>query len=622
MIMTFRHMVGALLALLAEVVTADSGVRDPRPSERGFPLIRLFDDTDHGVGAHNFGVTVDQRGYVYVCSLQGLLTYDGAHWRNARSDAAVSAAAANAIGQVLAGGPQSLMILERGTQVVPALRSVINLLAPTDRDFGNVNAILPTARGFVVLTDARVFSYQDGRVQKLADISRDRPASIFSFRGLTLLASDGAVRRLEETGPVPSPEFNPIQGHRVDALIEDGPEAYLAVLRDFGLVRVKGGDLTRVTGRTTDWAVRNIVSSVVRLRDGRMAFGSRLGGVLLTGPNGDAEQIIDSSRGLPDDHVTQLAEDREGGLWVSLNIGLARLDLASPITAFDARSGLQGGSQGVFRFKGRLFVFGSAGLGVLENGAVRKVLGVEGSTWFGLPIKDSPDEFLLAAASGLFRVNSDRATLIPGSADIGAYVLAPAPTFDGILVGARGGLYILTTSIAGYRLTGPLAGSPQYVRSIVPRPSGRVFFSTTFDGIVAVDFESAHPSTARFLKLGGVEGDVHASPDGLLAITNDEKAAVFRIDEDAPSMIRDNALTGALAGLTAWAMASDAQGNLWINTNPLRIFKRTNGTLSLTPVMIYSAAARRMQVIRPEPDGVVWIGGDRRLFRHVGMAGV
>ncbi|MEO8359833.1 MAG: GGDEF domain-containing protein [Vicinamibacteria bacterium] len=620
--MKLRHIMGAAFALLAEVVAAENGVRDPRPSERGFPLMRLFDDTDHHGAPQNFGVAVDQRGYVYVGNLQGVLIFDGAHWRKAESQVPVFAVATNSMGRVLAGGPQTLMVLEPGNQGGPSLRSLMNQLPPNDRDFGDVKTILPTQRGFVILTDARVLSYQGGRVRKLAEIARDQPASIFSVRDATYLSSEGSVQRLDEAGPTPAAEFLPIAGHRIDAVIEDGPDAYFAVLRDLGLVRVKDGVRTLLAGLTTDWAVRSVTSGGMRLRDGRMAFGSRLGGVLLTSPAGDAEQVIDSTRRLPDDQVMQLAEDRDGGLWVSLNGGLARLDVASPITVFDARSGVQGGSQGVFRFNGRLFVFGSTGLGVLENGALRKIPGVAGSTWFGLAIRDQPDEFLLAAAAGLFRVAHDRATLIPGTADLGAYVLAPAPTpLDGTLVGARGGLHILIKSGASYKLTGPFAGSPRYVRSIVPRPSGRVFISTTFDGIVAADFDSAHPTTARFQKLGGVEGDVHDSPDGLLAITNDEKTEVFRIDEDTPRLIRDESLTRAMAGLTAWTMASDAQGDLWINTSTLRIFRRMGGALNVTPVIIHSFPARRVQVIQPEADGVVWVCGESGLFRHVGPPG-
>ncbi len=616
-----RHPIGlALLLLKATLAVAEEG-RDPRPAERGFPLMRLFDDTDHGSAAQNFSVATDRRGYVYVGNLQGLLVADGARWRQIRSQTAIYAIASSPEGLVLAGGPQGLLTVLASEHGAPALRSIAERLPEAQRQFGDVRSILATSRGFAILTDARLLFYDGQDLRSVAELSREGPRSLFLLRGEVYLAGENGFERLDGNALAPSAEFSSLQGHRVDVVIEEGERSYLAVLRDLGLVRIDGNGLTRIDGPTSLWAKRNVVSCALRLRDGRIAFGSRVGGVLLADSKGQAEQVIDSSRGLPDDQVMELTQDLDGGLWVALNGGLARLDVASSVTVFDARAGVQGGSQGVFRHRGRLFVFGSAGLGIIEKGALRKIPGVVGSTWFGLDTPERPGEFLLAAASGVFRIADNQATLVPGTTDLGAYVLARASHFNAILVGARGGLYLLVPSPTGDRLVGPLNGSPRYVRSILPRPQGRVLFSTTFDGIGAVDIDPENPQAARFQKLGGLEGDVHLGPDGPMAITNDEKTEIFRIDEETPRLIRDEERTKALVGLAAWVSASDSSGELWVNTNPLRVFRRVGGSLQPEPVVLHSFPARRIQAIRPEADGVVWVGGETGLFRHVGTPG-
>ena len=619
--MRLGHPIGVALLLLRATLAVAGEPRDPRPAERGFPLMRLFDDSDHGSATQNFSVTTDRRGYVYVGNLQGLLVADGARWRQIRNQRAIYAVASGPEGLVLAGGPQTLLIVEPAEGGAPALRSIAERLPLSHREFGDVRSILATSRGFAILTDSRLLFYDGRDLRSVAELSRERPRTLFVLRGEAYLAREDGVERLDGNALTPSPEFSSLRGHRVDAIIEEGERSHLAVLRDLGLVRVDGNGLSRIDGPTSLWAKRNVVSCALRLRDGRIAFGSRLGGVLLADSKGQAEQIIDSSRGLPDDQVMELTQDLDGGLWVALNGGLARLDVASSVTVFDARAGVQGGSQGVFRHGGRLFVFGSAGLGVIEKGALRKVPGVAGSTWFGLDTPEKPGEFLLAAASGVFRIANNQATLLPGTTDLGAYVLARAAHFNAILVGARGGLYLLLPVASGHRLVGPLNGSPRYVRSIVPRPQGRVLFSTTFDGIVAVDIDPENPTAARFQKLGGLEGDVHLSPDGPIAITNDDKTEIFRIDEETPRLVRDEALTKALVGLAAWVSASDSAGDLWVNTNPLRVFRRAGGSLQPEPVVLHSFPARRIQAIRSEADGVVWVGGETGLFRHVGTPG-
>jgi diguanylate cyclase (GGDEF)-like protein len=614
---------GASVLLLFGGLAMGQEGRDPRPSEAGFPLMRLFDDTDHGGAPQNFDVAADARGYIYVGNLQGLLIWDGARFRLAPSETALYRVATNTAGRVVTGGPQSLMTLEAASDGSPVLRSITDRLSADEASFGDVRAIAAAGTSFVILTDARLFAYDGLSLRTIAEVPRDAPKSLLATGDTVYLSMSGALRSIDGNGLRPKAEaaLAALDGRVVDALVKASDGSWLATTRDLGLVAVSSRGLTVLRGAVTDWAKRNVVSVALRLRDGRIALGSRAGGVVLASSEGTLEQIIDSARGLPDDQVMQLCQDSEGGLWVALNSGLARLEVDSALTVYDARSGVLGGPQGIHRHAGRLFVFGSAGLGVVENGVLRRIPGIAGSTWFGLDAPGDPRTFLVAAASGVYRVVDDRATLLPGTADVGAYVLAEAPQLGGVLVGARGGLHLLEKAEGTYRLSGPLKRSPRYVRSIVVRPSGRVFFSTVFDGLMAADFDPKDATSARFHKLGGAEGDVHLSPDGPIAISSDSNAELFTIDETTPRLIADIPRTQALQGFTAWVSASDARGDLWLNTIPLRVFPRVNGSLLSEPVVLHSFPARRIGFIRPEPDGVVWVGGENGLYRHVGVPG-
>ena len=612
----------ALVLAAAATLAAAPPRQDPRPAERGFPLIRLFDETDHGAGTQNFGVTTDARGYVYIGNLEGVLIWDGARWRLAESETAGYHIATGAAGHVLVGGPQSLAILEARKTGAPELRSLVPLLPESEREFGDVRRIAVTREGFAILTDARLLFYDGSTLRTLDEWPRDAARSLLALGGDAYLHGEGAFRRVTGAGLAPTDDLAPLRQHIVDALIQDEDgHPDLAVVRDLGLVRLEGPRLVARPGLTSDWARKNIVSCALRLRDGRIAFGSRAGGVLITNAEGEAEQVIDSARGLPDDQVAQLAEDREGGLWVALNMGLARLDIASTTTVFDTRAGVLAGSQGVGRHGGKLYAFGSGGLAVLRDGAFRKIPGIAGSTWSGLDLPDSPGEFLVAAASGIFSVRNDRATLVPGTGDRSVYVLARSANSNAVLVGARSGLHLLLRTGDKPRLIGPIAGSPRYVRSIVTRPSGRVFLGTVFDGVVAADFDPNRPDAARFQKLGGYESEVHEGPDGPRATTSDETTGLFFIDEKAPRLIEDAVRTRALEDDAAWSSASDRDGSLWVNTTPVRVFPRVNGQLSDVPLILHAFPARRVQMFRPESDGVMWAGTDDGLFRHVGPPG-
>src|SRR6185295_1468176 len=124
-------------------------------------------------------------------------------------------------------------------------------------------------------------------------------------------------------------------GLTCDGLVEHGEKGYLAAVRDRGLVIVNDGALTEVGGAVSAWAKKSVVSAARRLRDGRLVFGSRLGGVLIAADERQIEQAVDSAHGLPDDQVMGLAEDRNGGVWIAFPTGLARRDVGAAVTVFD-----------------------------------------------------------------------------------------------------------------------------------------------------------------------------------------------------------------------------------------------------------------------------------------------
>ena len=181
--MTSLHRIGAALLLLSAALAAAEEPRDPRPTERGFPLMRLYDDADHGGTSQNFSMATDPRGYVYVGNLQGLLVADGARWRLVPHQTAIYAVASNREGRLVAGGPHSLLTVEASENGSPVLRSIRELLPATDREFGDVRTIVATPRGFGILTDARLLWYDGKKLRSLAEIPRESPRFLFLFRG-------------------------------------------------------------------------------------------------------------------------------------------------------------------------------------------------------------------------------------------------------------------------------------------------------------------------------------------------------------------------------------------------------------------------------------------------------
>ena len=607
----------AALVLATSLALTMGTLQDPRPEERGFPLLRVHDDTTHGGSPQNFGVAVDPRGYLYVGNLHGLLLHDGTHWRLIESKAAIYATCVSARSAVITGGPGTLDLLESDETGTPRLKSLLGLLPETGRAIGDVRRILAAKDGFVILTERRLLFYDGHAISSLAEFDAGMNAGIHAARGIVFLTDGGPPRKVEGRSLVPAPEIAGLTGRRIDALAPGGADGgYVAAVRDRGLVRVTGVLETPVRSEVSDWAARNLVRDARRLPDGRLLLASMEGGLAIALDENRLEQVVDSEHGLPDNSVADLAEDAQGGVWAAFSNGIVRLDLGSPLTVFDRRANLLGTSNDTFRIDGRLYVSASSGLSRLFKGRLSRVRGISGSVWHGIADPTGEGDAIVAAASGLYRIENDRASLLPGTADLGAYALAPLRASRDLLVGARTGLFALRAEPGRYRLEGPFQGSPRYVRDIVVRSASRAFVATVFDGVQAVDLGT--DGTAAFTRLGAHETGMHVSGNTIRVISSGVGSEIFTIDESGPRLVKDEARTRAVRGLTAWVSATDAASNLWINSVPPRVFPSRSGALADEPVVLHGYPMRSIQSIFAEDDGVVWLAGETGLFRHAG----
>ena len=94
------------------------------------------------------------------------------------------------------------------------------------------------------------------------------------------------------------------------------------------------------------------------LKNGDWALQLLPNTLIITDPEGRLKQVLNKDMGLRDDLVWDLEEDHQGGLWLALNDGLARVKMHSPITRFDERLGMGRTINAIIRHEDELY-FGS-----------------------------------------------------------------------------------------------------------------------------------------------------------------------------------------------------------------------------------------------------------------------
>jgi len=582
-------------------------------AERGFPLIRTYSPDLPEVESQSFDIARDPRGVLYVANISGLLVHDGAWWQVLAIGEARSAfsVASDASGRVGVGGVDDLGYLRADAGGVLRFVSLRGLLAPGQRELGQVMRVHPVPGGFLYLTKRWLLAWDGTVLHTVATFPGDRPyAASFDVEGTVYVWTRERLWRVAGTRLQPVAGGEVFQGRRVD-LILPGPagDGLLVAVRGEGLFRLRNGLSEPFAPEASRWTAEHRLLAGRRLDDGRWALGSVLGGVLLLQPDGTMDQVIDTAVGLPDDFVSGLTVDREGALWVALNNGLARVEVGSPLSVIDVRSGLKGTVYHAALHQGELWAATSAGVFRTEPGGGPLRMRLVPGLFSGWSLLSLGDDLLVGTAFGVYEIGNGPPRVISGTDQRTAYVLAPSADPDRVWVGMVDGLAVLRREGNGWRYEGMVEGVPREVRSIVER-QGALWCGTGLDGIVKV----ALPS--RVVKR--VPKSEEALPflaGGRLLATQGNR--VLRLDEERGELVQDPALSSLGGRGEIHSLAEDAEGNLWLNTRPLSVALRGDGGWS-EPRELAEVPARTVVSIVPGLDGVVWVASDAGLLRHAG----
>ncbi|MCP5029801.1 MAG: histidine kinase, partial [Actinomycetia bacterium] len=347
------------LALLPRGVQAQ-----PAPSfdEVGRFYVQNFAPQDYGGHGQNWAIVQSPDGLIYVANSYGVLEYDGVSWRLIRTSKRrmVRSLAIDTEGRVYVGAEGELgylaAVAPQGRRRPDALGrmsyvSLLDHVPPDDRAFADVWNIEKTSDGLYFRTRKRLFRW-NGREMKVWRTAA-RFGRIFALRDTLYVRQPGiGLMRMDDDALALAPGGALFEGAVIRGLVPWGETAYLAVTRDRGMFRCR-------TRRRTEAAYRGPACSPFKpgltellaplqpshatlLPEGHLAIGTTRGGVVLLDDSGRLLRTLDETSGLRDEHVWSTYVDRQGGLWLGLNNGLARVEADTSLSYFDKTLGLRG----------------------------------------------------------------------------------------------------------------------------------------------------------------------------------------------------------------------------------------------------------------------------------------
>jgi diguanylate cyclase (GGDEF)-like protein len=578
-------------------------------SERGFPLITVYPPETHKAGPQMFDIAQDARGVLHFGNLHGLVTYDGAWWELYKlpDEQVALSVASDRQGRIALGLIDDFGFLARDDRGSYTYQSLGATLPPAQRHVGDVRAICSTSAGFLFVAEKSLVLWNSGNARTVAQFTAEAaPRGCHAGEGGVLLRGPTGLQRFDPQTLRITPAGLDL---RVMHILERGDGKILAVTRDDGIFFVDNGVATPFAPAVKAWLKGKAVTGGCRLLDGRLVVTTRQHGLVVFDGGGEIEQIISADAGLPDAVLTRAFADREGSLWLAMEGPIVRIDLASPVTVFDARRGVRGAGGDVTLFDGQLYAATTHGVYAVDAaGDAHRIEPME-EAW---RLVDTGEELLVGSGKGIFTVqkNGAVAQVVKWERELYDMYRSPAdPTRVWVALGD--GVGSIRRDGTTWTFEGLLPGVEQSIASVV-ESDGMLWLGTVFTGILQVtEPRGARPRVRQF-----GDGEMNVFEIGGRPLFVRASGQVVAIGPDG-ALVRDARLGHLSAPRGFFVVAEDARGDVWINSTPPRVFARqADGSYAREGRPLVSVSATDIQNIRATADGLVWFASDKGLFRY------
>ena len=312
-------------------------------AETGLPLLKNYKPKEYNAGSQNWALLQDNRGLIYVGNNVGVLEFDGVHWRTIRTSnqSVVRSLALSQDGRIFVGAKAELGYLNPTATAQTQYHSWTDRIPAQHRNFQDIRQTFATKDGAVFVARQQIFLINDQQVQVLQSQSHFSRAFALADRILVQDQQEGLLE-LKNNRLVPLPGAELLAGKNI-VLAEDwGDGILLFGCRDDGFYLLDQHGLKPWASELQLRLRQAVIYSSTLLSNQLLAIGTSRDGLYLLNRQGQLVQHLNKNSGLLDDNIRALYQDKQQGLWLALDHGLARVEVSAAISQYNDVFGLSG----------------------------------------------------------------------------------------------------------------------------------------------------------------------------------------------------------------------------------------------------------------------------------------
>ncbi len=634
--------------------------------EIGLPLIRNYSPKDYNAFSQNWGFVQDSRGVLYFANGDGVLEYDGVHWRLIKitNNYTASCLVVDKDNRIYVGSISEFGYIASTKNGKLKYVSLINKFAEKDKKFNYLFNIYAVNSGIYFLTGEKLFRWDNNKIKTWRV---RKPSYCYKVKDNILVwEKNVGIKALKKDSLIKFRGSEYFSNISIINILQYKNNRILIVTKDSGMYlmtdpfKLKKGQFPVITKfyNQADYFIQlnQLLYSTI-LNNGYYAFATMRGGTAIMDSKGALVQILDKNAGVQNETHNGVNQDKQNALWLSLDNGITRADISSPLSFWNDDMGLKGSVLSVTRFKGKIFVGTWQGLFYHNFSSEKYIIsddnfktnishfeslkGNNDPTWDLLVIKNerdrSKDKLLAATSGGVYEIDTFSAKLITSGSCTKLFRSKKNPSI--IYVGSDDGIKCISINYSGDNLSFKnekrVDGFEEKVVNFGEDNEGRIWIATEFSGVYLLMNNKKKSNVTHFGIATGAPQNfctIYKIKNKIIVITED--GIYFPVENkkgnssSTISFILDKSFLSKIQNNSTFInyLKEDNAGNLWMQITNKELGKKTlleaishknySYTLKINPFK----PIPQMEVysIFPEEDNTVWFGGDDGLVKYDG----
>lgn len=600
-------------------------------SPLGIPFNKQYLPEEYRGAESNWSIASDDNGIMYVGNENAILEYDGNEWRPIKVNDERIQSLASLNNQIYFGGSRSFGVLK-----IDALGNhypqYLSARFGSSKEINNVwkTYALKGKIYFCSLKVIFVYNPTDDSIQTI-DLPKNSFLSFVIDNQLVIGNWEQGLLRMKGNQVALISGGGFFKGKDVFAILPYNSNTWLVgtsldglFLYDNKTGKSKVFDGSASAKKVNAFLKANNFYSGAAINDSTYSLGT-FGGAIFINKKGEIQSLVSKKFGLTNEETTsQLVMPSSGqsaSIWMSLNLGIARVDYPSITSRFGDENGLLGNVMAVRRFNGELYAGTMRGLFKLHYDSFglpefTQIKEVDGQVYTLIVVKEKGKDVLLAGSSiDIYRISGSHVAGF-GSNDVLAYrFLKPHHAGNVIYVVSERSLKRLVNDKGTWRLDNAWQSINENCIEIQDLNDGNLLCRTK-SGIYLIN---PNGKTKALINKVGIQGRVFEL-DGSVYVVSDSVALKYSKEALVPTNEVDSIFQISSKKIQFVFSLGERMRMLGLGSkeqNDIKYAlatKSKNGWTLNTQVCGRVPAMAGPEIVMDSDSSTVWIGGLKGLY--------